>query len=247
MKKVIGMALAMAAAVCFGEAQNDLRVTFSTKGPDAYKDGTTVLDGEFYALVWSAGEFGGFAADGSVVGGKVLATVPFAKDGRLPFTKFLIPAAEKADYATGSFSVVLLDTRKADGTLAESVVVDGMKAPAAVNGWVATATVGVAEAAASASLGVASPVTIASASALPEDAPTPVITGVRKEGDYLVLTVKGTAAYLRYNVAGGATPDAIGSEGSAEAPKDGATSEDDTIELKVPVKGESGFYKVIRN
>ncbi|MCR5414073.1 MAG: hypothetical protein K6F50_05020 [Kiritimatiellae bacterium] len=249
MKKVIGMALAMAAAVCFGEAQNDLRVTFSTTGKDCYKDGTTVLDGEFYALVWSAGEFGGFAADGSAVSSadKVLATVPFAKDGKLGFTKFLIPAAEKADYATGSFSVILLDTRKADGTLAEPVVVDGMRVPAAVNGWVATATVGVAEAAASASLGVASPVAIASASALPEDAPTPVITGVRKEGDFLILTVKGTAAYLRYNVAGGATPDAIGTVGTAEDPKDGAASTEDTIELKVPAKGESGFYKVIRN
>ncbi len=250
MKKTIGMALAMAAAVCFGEAQNDLRVTFSTTGKDCYKDGATVLDGEFYALVWSAGEFGGFTADGSAASSsdKVLATVPFAKDGRLGFTKYLIDAADKEQYATGSFSVILLDTRKADGTLAAPLVgADGLKKPAAVNGWVATATVGVAEAAASASLGVASPVTISSASALPDDAPQPVITGVRKEGDFLILTVKGTAAYLRYNVAGGATPDAIGTAGTAEAPKDGAATTEDTIELKVPAKGESGFYKVIRN
>ncbi len=247
MKNTIAFVLAMSAAVCLGASQNDLRVTFSTNGPDTYEDGTTVLDGEFYALVWSEGEFGGFAADGTAVNGRVLATVPFAKDGRLPFTKYVIPASEKADFSGGSFSVVLLDTRKADGTLAEPETVEETVAPSAVNGWVATATVGVAEAAASASLGVDSPVTIASASALPEDAPKPEITGVRKEGDFLVLSVRNTASYLRYNVAGGETPGAIGAEGKAESPKDGAANASDVIELRVPAKGGSGFYKVIRN
>jgi len=244
MKKLIGIALATLAATCFAGAQNDLRVTFSTQGPDKYADGTEVLDGEFYALVWSPTAFAGFKADGTTVNpaDEVIATVPFAKGGRLPLTLAEIDAELAPKYEEGAFSVLLLDTRNAAGEVAA-----GVKEPSSVNGYVTTATVTLEEAAASASLGVDSAVTVAVASAVPADAPKPVITAVRKEGDSLVLTVKGTAAYLKYNVAGGATPDAIGSEGKAEAPKDGAATAEDTIELKVPAKGNSGFYKVIRN
>ncbi|MCR5414629.1 MAG: hypothetical protein K6F50_07900 [Kiritimatiellae bacterium] len=244
MKKLIcGLAIASAAA-CFAGEQNDLRVTFSTKGTDKYADGSTVRDGEFYALVWSPATFQGFKADGSTVSkdDEVIATVPFAKGGRLPLTLAEIDAAEASKYEEGAFSVVLLDTRNAAGEVEADA-----KAPSAVNGYETTATVSLEEAAASASLGVDSAVKVSVTSAVPADAPKPVITGVKKEGDFLILTVKGTAAYLRYNVAGGATPDAIGTAGTAEAPKDGAASAEDTIELKVPAEGSSGFYKVIRN
>ncbi len=244
MKKLIcGLAIASAAA-CFAGAQNDLRVTFSTRGPDKYADGSIVLDGEFYALVWTPTEFQGFNADGSTVSkdDEVIATVPFAKGGRLPLTLAEIDAADASKYEEGAFSVLLLDTRNAAGEVEADA-----KAPSAVNGYVTTATVSLEEAAASASLGVASPVQVSVASAVPADAPKPVITGVKKDGKYLILTVKGTAAYLRYNVAGGATPDAIVTTGAAEAPKDGAATTEDTIELKVPAEGNSGFYKVIRN
>lgn len=70
MKKLVTMVVgAMAAVAAFGAAQNDLRVTFWSAGPDQYKDGSTVVDGEMYALVWTkAGStFAGFAADGSLV------------------------------------------------------------------------------------------------------------------------------------------------------------------------------------
>ena len=46
--------LALAAVLlCAGAfaAQNDALVSFSTPGPDKYADGTTVLDGEYYAIV----------------------------------------------------------------------------------------------------------------------------------------------------------------------------------------------------
>lgn len=244
MKKLIcGLAIASAAA-CFAGEQNDLRVTFSTRGTDKYADGSIVLDGEFYALVWSPAEFQGFKADGSTVSeaDEVIATVPFAKGGRLPLTLAEIDAADASKYEDGAFSVLLLDTRNAAGEVEADA-----KAPSAVNGYATTATVTLEEAAASASLGVASPVQVSVASAVPADAPKPVITGVKKDGKYLILTVKGTAAYLRYNVAGGATPDAVKETGKADAPKDGAATADDTIELKVPAEGNSGFYKVIRN
>ncbi len=249
MKKLIcAMALGLAASA-FAGSQTDMRFVFWTKGPDTYTDNTPVLDGEFYALVWSPAEFGGFAADGSLVNeaDELIAALPLAKGGRLTPVVLELPKSEAAAYGEGSFSVVLLDTRKADGSLADPVGEEGAKKPASVNSCVTTATVGVEEAVASAVLGLDSPVKLTLPSALPADAPKPVITAVRKEGDSLVLTVKGTAAYLKYNVAGGVTPDAIGSEGKAEAPKDGAATAEDTIELKVPAKGNSGFYKVIRN
>ena len=70
----------------FGAA-NDARISFSTKGPDTYADGTTVLDGECYALCWSK-DFANFAikADGTAevgaesVDGEVILVAP-AKDG----------------------------------------------------------------------------------------------------------------------------------------------------------------------
>ena len=44
-------------------------IGFSTKGPDRSADGTPVLDGEVYALVWtrSGTAFAGFNVDGTLV------------------------------------------------------------------------------------------------------------------------------------------------------------------------------------
>lgn len=249
-KLLVSTLLTTAALVGFGGAQNDMRVYFETKGPDTYKDGTQVLDGEFYALVWTrADAFAGFNADGSFVNeaDEVVAYAPYAKGGRLPFTAEAVPAAKVPDYADGSFAVVSLDTRKADGTLSAPAVKDGRRVPSAVNGYATASFVGVQAAAASAVLDFASPVSLATVAPAP-NAPTPVITSVAKVGDSLVVKVKGTADYLRYNVAGGSTPDAVGGDGIAD-PKDGAADEESEIELVVPVdpKASSGFFKVIRN
>lgn len=58
---------AAAAGLCFGDASN-LLVTFSTPGPDRYADGSTVRDGERYALVYVRGTFGGIAATDAKTG-----------------------------------------------------------------------------------------------------------------------------------------------------------------------------------
>ena len=49
---IAGCAL-VSAMTAFAD-MDDLRVSFETKGVDTYQDGKTVLDGEFYALVWPA-------------------------------------------------------------------------------------------------------------------------------------------------------------------------------------------------
>ena len=55
-------------AAAFANSVDDARISFSTVGPDRYADGSTVLDGECYALVWSNdGNFDGFAADGECI------------------------------------------------------------------------------------------------------------------------------------------------------------------------------------
>ena len=76
---VAGLALASLAAV------NDTLISFSTPGPDTYLDGTTVQDGECYALVWSQdGVFEGVKADGTAVDAndRVVLVAPVAKGGR---------------------------------------------------------------------------------------------------------------------------------------------------------------------
>ena len=68
MKKILfvfgAFALAFAAT-----AELDTLITFSTKGPDTYLDGKTVMDGECYALVWTktGSTFAGLNADGTCV------------------------------------------------------------------------------------------------------------------------------------------------------------------------------------
>jgi len=256
MKKLAFAAIAAAASLTLlAGAQNDMRLLFETQGVDTYKGGMQrVLDGEFYALVWTpAGAvFAGFNADGTLTSAadELVAAVPFAKDGRLPLTKKQIPAASVSRYAKGTFTVVSLDTRKADGTLSTPRRdADGRLVPSAVNSWQAADASTAGDAALRSALNVTTGIRLETASAVPVDAPKPVVTGVRKEGDYFILTVKGTAAYLRYNIAGGETPDAIGTEGEAESAKDGAANEDAEIELKVAVDpaAPSGFFKVIRN
>ena len=75
MKKALMALAAVAAMTGFCGNQDAVLLTFSTKGPDAYRTGETVANKECYALVWTkAGEtFGGFDAAGNVLGnGSVL-------------------------------------------------------------------------------------------------------------------------------------------------------------------------------
>ena len=71
MLKRLGLMLALLAgmqAEALSSIQDRL-LRFSTPGPDRYADGSLVLDGECYALVWSpkGTAFAGFNADGTVV------------------------------------------------------------------------------------------------------------------------------------------------------------------------------------
>lgn len=114
MKKIVLMVVALAGSLAFAAA-NDTILAFSTKGPDVYKDGSQVLDGEYYAIVWTANgaTFGGFAADGSLVSttDKLLLVAPLAQGGKCPMTVLQIDANDAKGYADGTFALYLLDTR----------------------------------------------------------------------------------------------------------------------------------------
>ena len=137
MKRVV-MMMAMAVGLTSFAAQNDKLITFSTPGPDRYADGSTVVDGECYALVWvkDGATFGGFNFDGTVcdTANNALAMIAAcAEDGRCPGFLFQVPAADvEGKYAGGSFSVYLLDTRDSYGR--PSAVTDGKVARICASG-----------------------------------------------------------------------------------------------------------------
>ena len=113
----------------------DMVLRFSTPGVDCYADGSAVVDGECYALVWSpkGQTFSGFNADGTAVSSsdRVVLAAPLAKDGRCRDALFQVPAEEYAELKGGEWAVCLVDTRNMNGVPAG--VRDGM--PLRVNRW----------------------------------------------------------------------------------------------------------------
>lgn len=263
MKKLIfGMMCALAATV-FGGAEDHITLTFYSSGnkPDTYMDGSPVLENEFYALVWSPvqGTVPQFAADGSVLNTKdckVVTLGPWAYNGHCDKMSYGMSDAEAASYAGGYFQLCLLDTRNADNTASTPnvVQVDGKnkKVPSAVNGYKAVVEESMLAAATSGTLSIPSPIVVNTVSALPADVPQPVITKVQMVKDakgvqQMEITVKCTAAYLCYNVAGGATPSTVGNDKVAEEAKNGASNQETEITFRVPATEKRQFFKVIRN
>jgi len=236
MKKLLTVA-GFAAALVAGAAQNDLLISFSTPGPDKYADGTQVLDGENYALVWSAdGVFEGIKADGTPVDANdaVVLFAPVAKDGKCPTLVYQVDAAKAAALAGGQYAVLLLDTRvkAADGSVALAPNVDGK--PAAVN---AVASVGSSAAAGAGS--IAQVATTAVGGAVVQTATVidaPVITSLKVEGATVRVTVAGMSPIATYQVVTGDRPGALAKPVDAKA--DG-----NSFEFAKPEGGN--FFKVL--
>ena len=249
MKKLMTMIGAVGLAFAATAAMDDALLTFSTVGPDKYSDGTTVLDGECYALVRTAegATFGGIAADGTAVveTDEIVLVAPLAVGGHCPDVLFQIPA-EQVDKG-GTFGVYLLDTRvKAeDGTVAPA----GLKAngkPALVNGYgLATEATKVAKATSGGAKAVAEKGTGGQAVAAGAAAPNvqqPKITSIQIQGDFVKLTVQNLPGFMR--VSSGADVSADDTQGAAQA-TDGKSNE---VILYAPKSASgSGFFKVIRN
>ena len=77
-KTMVGIALMLAGIA--RAAVPGVQVTFSSTGPDAYPDGTAVVDGEYYALAWAEEDAKlVMGTDGMVADGRVLAKVAVAE------------------------------------------------------------------------------------------------------------------------------------------------------------------------
>jgi len=239
MNKFVAFSLFVFTSYFAFAAANDTLISFSTPGPDVYADGTAVLDGECYALVWTkaGATFAGFAADGTAVGSdsKVVVFAPVAKGGRCPTVVFELDAALAESYQGGSFGVYLCDTRLANGKVG-GLNAKGM--PVAVNGY-GKAKVGeetseslqnLEVASSSPSSGkvalMAAPVSssslvrVTTESEIPEGTPDPQITAIKVDDAYVYLTVKGTRQCLQY----AATEVIVDATPSSSQDKEGSSS-----------------------
>lgn len=234
-RRLIAATLALAASMT-ATAGVDVFVTFHTEGPDRYADGSPVLNGERYALVWSRdGVFEGVTADGEPVDprDRVVIVAGVASGGRCPHVLYQLPAATAAALSGGVCDVVLFDTR-VGGELSHS--------PDVVNGWTrTTAGVKMSGSYAAAMDDDGTSHVASGAVAPPPDVEQPRILSMRVDGGYVMMQVDNLRGYMRVN--GGP---AIGSFGALT----GATvadGGDEPVTLVVPKTGDSGFFKVIRN
>ena len=249
-KTLIAVCAAVASAAVFAGMDN-IVITFSTPGPDAYADGTPVVDGECYALVWTPDgeEFAGVNADGTAAGGsKVVLKAPVAKDGKCPRVQFQVDEDYvAANCPNGTWGVVLLDTRvfRLDAETGKPVVTDGRRvvesvgAKNEVNGYglIGSARAvkgGAAEAAAMGGVAAAS-------KAVASDAPAPVVKNISVEGDYVYITITSTKPAYKYTLESGDTPAAVAE--AAGAPADYGSESADVI-LVTPKKAGGEFFKV---
>jgi len=227
----------------FAADPSDKLLTFSTQGPDTYVDGSTVLDGECYAVVWtkSGATFGGFAANGTLVSAtdKLVVVAGLAKGGCCPTTVFQIPASESAQYANGSFALYLLDTRVKDAAGAVTVGGAGVfasTAPAAVNaaGAVTATTIAGSGTGDSIAAGAVALSSVNDYTKLDD----PKITAIEIGAATITLTVEGLEPTADYFVVPGAQPNLLEPQAATPVvPKDGKV----TIEKK----DGASFFKVI--
>ena len=248
MTKLVTCIVVLIAAFAFAGA-DDATVSFSTRGPDRYADGTTVMDGECYALVWSAdGVFEGFSANGEPVDSndKVVLIAPMAKDGHCPEIVFQLSASVAASLATGVYEVLLLDTRitRADGTTAPNGTTNGKLKM--VNGYggvsdglaIATTSGGLNAGSVAETSGGA---VVAAGAKAPAGVAQPRVKHIRVDGDKVFLTVENLPGFMR--VQGGAQISDSAALGSATA-TDGGTQD---VILVTQRTGASGFFRVVRN
>lgn len=248
MKKTVAMFTVAALCCAAFAAQNDPLITFSTVGPDKYADGTTVLDGECYALVWTpAGSTGAVvAADGSAQGGEIVLTAPVAKNGRCPKVVFEVDAKlAETRYKNGTWGVYLLDTRRygEGGAVALSGTSGGRATAVNAAGLVDGSSVSVGAGQMASVVGL-SGASASDETAVPEGAPRPEIVGIRVEGANVFVTVRGTVPYLQYDLSSGATPGEVTEK--ANSPRGGAAAQDEEIVLVAPAKAGAAFFRVGR-
>ena len=235
MKKLMMVGVAGLAMVSLA-AVTDTLITFSTPGPDTYKDGTVVQDGECYALVWSAdGVFEGVKADGTPVDAndQVVLVAPVAKDGKCPELVYQVDAAKAKALAGGQYGVYLLDTRR---TVAGETTVglgdDGRLS--LVTSYASASDTGVVAGEAGIASAAATKAVDGAAVAAYVEVPKPIVA-IEVKTATIRLTVSGMLPIATYWVEKG-TDLANVSEKIADVPADGA--------VEVEKKDAAAFFQV---
>ena len=255
MKKILVSACAAAMSAAVFAGMNNVTILFSTPGPDTYSDGTPVLNGERYALVWTPeGEtFAGINTNATAAGGSKLAvSAPVATgypNTHCPNVLFQVDEdyADK-NYKGGSWSVVLLDTRKFKlddkgkpqlDELGNRIVASwGKEQEHFANGY------GVIGNAVANEAGFQSAGGIAAASGIPSaDIPDPVVKGIDFDGDNVLITVESTTPALKYALVSGNSPDKVDTEVEGSAASSYGSESSEIVLIK---KKQSGgdFFKV---
>ena len=265
--KAYAVAFAMALFGVAFASMEDKVLRFSTPGTDRYADGSVVVDGECYALVWSpAGTtFSGFNADGTPVSAndRVVLAAPLALNGKCRDAIFQVPAAEYAELQGGEWAVCLVDTRNIYGVPAGAQ--DGK--PVRVNRWGLVKSGVKVEPASVTSQTFAAPAMVQSSSGpgprlgatgpnetgggvradtrseVPDSAPSPQITAIEVTDGEVWLAVDGTVPYLDYTIVSGAEPGDLRTDYFSEI-----VEGDDSGEIAIgTVKSvKRRFFKIVR-
>ena len=240
--------------VCAHGSIQDKLARFSTPGPDRYADGSIVVDGECYALVWSpAGStFSGFNADGTPVSSndRVVLAGALAEGGKCRDAVFQIPAAEYEALKGGEWAVCLVDTRNLAG------VPTGTRngKPMRVNRWgIISGGVEITDVrstkprlAAATTGGTRSSASVARAtrlSAVPSNLLPPQITAIELSEGEVWLAVDGTVPYLDYTIISGETPNNLTTDYFSEIVEGDGRSE---IAIGTTQSAKRRFFKVKR-
>ena len=254
MKKSIALVLAGLGAGALFAGMNNVVIQFSTVGPDKYADGTTVMDGECYALVWTptGSEFQGINAEGEAAGdSKVVVKAPIAIGGKCPNVQFQIDETfANANYPDGTWGVYLLDTRKF-ATEAVTVTVDGKEVKqtqvridangkklvtgvgGAVSGYGQVVTnVGRKLSSADAKAGTVQ--------SIPAGIQPPTISDFKVINGMAYLYLKDTSSAVSYGVAAGQAPGTL--TPVSQQPVQGGGNE--TI-IITPATGAAGFFSPV--
>lgn len=248
MKNIVMLSIAALALTAYPQSVDDTCISFFTQGPDRYSDGTTVLDGECYALVHSSdGVFDGFTANGECVDSDdtVVMVAPVAKDGRCPLVLFQIPSSKVDTMPKSRYSVCLLDTREIEGGVVKPRGAKDGK-PDLVNGYgEVTASLKLEKQAVgnrvkeSVRDGLGQKAGNVAVSA--PDTRQPKIKSVQIDGDEVSIIVENLEGYMR--VQSGSCV----KEFKATGPATKTSGETGEVILKAPKSGSSGFYKIIRS
>ena len=250
MKKLMTMLGVAGLAVASYAAVNDTLITFSTPGPDKYMDGSAVLPGECYALVWSQdGNFDGIKADGSTIdpNDKVVLVADIAKqnekgEGYCPLVIYQVDAALADTLKDGQYAVYLLDTRvfADDGTKTVGGLDENGKLKA-VNTIVAVSDNTEASAELGAQTAAAAKTAAYSVDCYAKvDAPT--ITGIKVDGAKITVTASGLSPVANYWIVKGSEPGAVKTPiSNAKFDADGKCTFDKPAEAFFKIEGG---YKV---